>query len=58
MMNSETFFPNGMQRHFEFLDVSPGLKRPEREADHSPVSSSKIKNAWSHTSVFPHIFLA
>jgi hypothetical protein len=30
--------------------VSPGLKRLEREADHSPPSSSEVKNAWSYTS--------
>jgi hypothetical protein len=27
-----------------------GIKRPEREADHSPPSSAKVKNAWSRTS--------
>jgi hypothetical protein len=26
------------------------LKRPEREADHSPPSSAEVKNAWSYTS--------
>jgi len=28
---------------------SPGVKRPEREADHSPPSISEV-NAWSHIS--------
>jgi hypothetical protein len=28
----------------------PWVKRPEREADHSPPSSAKVKNAWSYTS--------
>jgi hypothetical protein len=27
--------------------VSVGVKRPGREADHSPPSSSEFKNAWS-----------
>jgi hypothetical protein len=28
----------------------PGVKRPGREADHSPPSSVEVKNAWSYTS--------
>jgi hypothetical protein len=30
----------------------PGIKRPGREADHSPPSSVEVKNAWSYTRVF------
>jgi hypothetical protein len=30
--------------------LSLGVKRPEREADHSPPSSAEVKNAWSYTS--------
>jgi hypothetical protein len=26
-----------------------GVKRPEREADHSPPSSAEAKDAWSYT---------
>jgi len=33
----------------------PGVKRPEREADHSPPSSTKVKNAWSYTSTHPYV---
>jgi len=29
--------------------LSLGVKRPGREADHSPPSSDKIKTAWSYT---------
>jgi hypothetical protein len=29
---------------------SPKVKRPECEADHSPISSVEIKTAWSYTS--------
>jgi hypothetical protein len=28
--------------------LSLGLKRPGREADHSPPSSAEVKNAWSY----------
>jgi hypothetical protein len=30
--------------------LSLAVKRPRREADHSPPSSAEVKNAWSHTS--------
>jgi hypothetical protein len=33
--------------------LSPGVKRPWREADHSPPSSAEVKNAWSYTSTPP-----
>jgi hypothetical protein len=32
---------------------SLGVKRPGREADHSPPSSAEVKNAWSYTSTPP-----
>jgi hypothetical protein len=28
--------------------LSLGVKSPGREADHSPVSSAEVKNAWSY----------
>jgi hypothetical protein len=31
-------------------DLSLGLKRPSREANHSPPRSTEFKNAWSYTS--------
>jgi len=30
-----------------------GIKRPERDADHSPPSSDEIKNEWSYASTTP-----
>jgi hypothetical protein len=32
--------------------LSLEIKRPGREADHSPPSSAEVKNAWSYTSAF------
>jgi hypothetical protein len=29
---------------------SPGVKRPRREADHSPTFSAEVKNAWLYIS--------
>jgi hypothetical protein len=33
--------------------ISLGVNRLGLEADHSPLSSSKLKNAWSHTPTTP-----
>jgi hypothetical protein len=33
--------------------LSLGVKRPRREAEHSPPSSAEVKNAWSYTSTLP-----
>jgi hypothetical protein len=35
---------------------SPGVKWPEREADHSPPTSAEVKNPWIYTST-PHTSL-
>jgi hypothetical protein len=33
--------------------ISPGLKRPGREATRLPPSSAEVKSAWSNTFTFP-----
>jgi hypothetical protein len=38
--------------------LSLGIKRPGREADHSPPSSAKDKNAWSYFSTPQCVFMA
>jgi len=38
--------------------LSPGIKLPMREANHSPPSSAKAKNEWSYTFTPPYIFMA
>jgi hypothetical protein len=38
--------------------LSLRLKRPGREADHSPQSSAEIKNTWSYTSTLRYVFMA
>jgi hypothetical protein len=38
--------------------LSPGVKLPGREADHSPPSSTKVKNVWRRTSTLQYIFMA
>jgi len=35
-----------------------GLKRPGREADHAPPSSTEVKNVWSFTSLTRNAFMA
>jgi hypothetical protein len=36
--------------------LSPGVKRQEREANHSPPTSAKIKKMWIYTPLYalPH----
>jgi hypothetical protein len=37
---------------------SPGVKRPGREADHSPSSRSEVRNAWSYNFTSPYALMA
>jgi len=41
-----------MTLHAYFSPV-PGIKRPGREADHSPPSRTEVKNLWSYISTPP-----
>jgi hypothetical protein len=36
----------------------PGVKRPKREADHSPQTSAVMKKMWIYTSTTPYAFMA
>jgi hypothetical protein len=38
--------------------ISRGIKRPGREADHSPPTSAKVKKMWIYTSPPPYAFMA
>jgi hypothetical protein len=38
--------------------LSLGVKRPGREADHSPPCSTDVKNEWSYTSISQYVFMA
>jgi hypothetical protein len=38
--------------------LSPGVKRPGREADHLPPTSAEVKNTWMYTSTPPYVFMA
>jgi hypothetical protein len=38
--------------------LSPGVKRPGREADHSPPTSAEVKKTWIYTSTPPYAFTA
>jgi hypothetical protein len=35
----------------------PGIKRPVREADHSPPCSAEVKMTWIYTSTPPYVFM-
>jgi hypothetical protein len=36
----------------------PGVRRPGREADHSPSSSAEVKYAWNYTPTPQYVFMA
>jgi hypothetical protein len=36
----------------------PGIKKPGREADHSPPTSAEVNKMWIYTSTTPHAFMA
>jgi hypothetical protein len=36
---------------------SPGIKRPGREADHSPTTSAEVKKIWIYTSTPPYALM-
>jgi hypothetical protein len=38
--------------------LSPEIKRPGREADHSPPASAEVKKMWIYTSTAPYAFMA
>jgi hypothetical protein len=38
--------------------LSQGVKQPGREADHSPLTSAKVKNIWSYRSTPPYVSVA
>jgi hypothetical protein len=38
--------------------VSPGVKRPGYEADHSPLASAEVKKMWTSASTPPYAFMA
>jgi hypothetical protein len=37
--------------------LCPGLKRPGREADHSPSTSAEVKKMWIYTSTPPYFLM-
>jgi hypothetical protein len=43
--------------HLPSTLLSPGVKRPECEADHSPLTSAEVKNARICTSIPPYVFM-
>jgi hypothetical protein len=38
--------------------LSPGVKRPGREADHSPPASAEVKKMWVYTFTPPYVYMA
>jgi hypothetical protein len=47
------------QPHIQWVPgaLSAGLKRPGREADHSPPTSAEVMKMWIYTSAPPYVFM-
>jgi hypothetical protein len=54
----QRFIPTQLPIQLVQWALSPGLKRPGREADHSPPASAKIKKMWIYTFTPPYAFMA
>jgi hypothetical protein len=37
--------------------LSPEVKRPGHETDHSPPTSAEVKKVWIYTSISPYTFM-
>jgi hypothetical protein len=40
------------------VGFSPGVKRPEREADYKFSTIAEVKKTWFYTSALPYVFVA
>jgi len=40
-----------------YLCLHPGVKRPGREAEHSPPPSTEVKDAWRYTYNLQYVFM-
>jgi hypothetical protein len=49
--------PNLLLNEYRGL-FPPGVKRPGREADHSPPASAEVKKMWIYPSTPPYAFMA
>jgi hypothetical protein len=54
------FFSSPLRPHWFWLPgaLSLGIKRPGREADHSPPSSAEVKNVWTVLALHQNAFMA
>jgi hypothetical protein len=58
--NKITQYPCFCVSHINWVpgDLSPVIKRPGREADHSPPTSAEVKKTWTYTCTPPYVFMA
>jgi hypothetical protein len=47
----QSFITTQLAIHWTPNALSPVIKRPKHEADHSPPSISEVNNAWNDTSI-------
>jgi len=56
-MSIPALVPEGPSIRWVSRALSPGLKRPGREADQSPSSSAEVMEAWGYTSTPQYAFM-
>jgi hypothetical protein len=57
LLNPTCLVQTGSEAH-QTSYLSLGVKRPGREADHSPPTSAEVKKTWIYTSTPPYVFMA
>jgi hypothetical protein len=48
----------GTKHLLQLNNENPGIKRPEREANHSPPTSAEVKKTRIYTLTPPYVFMA
>jgi hypothetical protein len=58
LQNPDQFWGPPSLLLYRYRRTSPGIKRQEREVNHSPPSSSEVKNEWSNEFTLPVCLLS
>jgi hypothetical protein len=60
MVKNFLFSTSSKQPNIQWVSgaLSPEIKRPEREADHSSPTNADVKKTWGYVSTPPYTFMA
>jgi hypothetical protein len=57
LVGSRSLVQTGSEVHPASYLMGTGVKRPGREAGHSPKTSAEVKRMWTYTSIPPYVFM-